>query len=522
MVQKVTPDKIKENHSTGQSTLGFLLRRIKQATDLPAFSHHIKEINEKTSPASRNYASASELANTILKDYSLTNKLLRLVNSVYYGQRAGKVTTITRAVVVLGFEQVRLAASSILLFEHLRGESFRGQLKEEVVGAILAGLISREIAAMVNLVDLEEVFICSMLHNLGKILVIYYLPEDYQRIQSYKSKKNTDDGTASRHILGISYGDLGRGIAQAWKFPDKIVNTIQESFNTDVPTINSEEDTLAKLALFSNELCDLFKYANHELFEERIQDLLKKYSAYFPLSKRQLSRAIEEAVTKFTCYSRALELSASDTSLIGAISLYSATKPKEYQKDLRVDITLREEYPDHGKDPASLLIAGIEDVSSILTGKYAIRDLLTTILETMYRGFGFYRVILMLLNRSRNKMIARLGFGPDIEETIEVFRFPLDRSKDIFNLALSIGKDIRIDDTKSPEIAKRIPLWYKESIYAPALILFPVICGGKAVGLFYADKNATGKVIDDAQLDYMRTLRNQAALAISNHGPRAL
>ncbi len=202
--------------------------------------------------------------------------------------------------------------------------------------------------------------------------------------------------------------------------------------------------------------------------------------------------------------------------------MYSAAKTEQQPNDLKVDITLKEGYPDHGKDPGSLLIAGIEDVSSILTGNYAIRDVLTTILETMYRGFGFYRVILMLINRSRNKMIARLGFGPDIEEAIEVFRFPLDRSKDVFNLAVSIGKDIRIDDTRSPEITKRIPSWYKESIYAPALVLFPVVCGAKPAGLFYADRDTKGKVIEDGQLDYMRTLRNQAALAIRSQGLESL
>ena len=101
------------------STLDFLLRKIRHKSDFPSFSKHIMEINKKASVSRVNTSSAFELANAILKDYSLTSKLLKLVNSAFYGQFAGKITTVSRAVVVLGFEQVSMAASSLMLFEHL-------------------------------------------------------------------------------------------------------------------------------------------------------------------------------------------------------------------------------------------------------------------------------------------------------------------------------------------------------------------------------------------------------------------
>ncbi|MCG6535092.1 MAG: protein kinase, partial [Syntrophales bacterium LBB04] len=79
------------------STIDFLLRRMRHKGDFPAFSECVMEVNRMTSSTSQ--ATSKELANVILRDYSLTNKLLKLVNSSFYGQVGGSVTSINKAVV---------------------------------------------------------------------------------------------------------------------------------------------------------------------------------------------------------------------------------------------------------------------------------------------------------------------------------------------------------------------------------------------------------------------------------------
>ncbi len=71
-------------------------------------SHQVVEISQKSQ--SSGDTSANILSNAILKDYSLSSKLLRLVNSPSYGQYGGRISTVSRAVVILGFEEVRNAA----------------------------------------------------------------------------------------------------------------------------------------------------------------------------------------------------------------------------------------------------------------------------------------------------------------------------------------------------------------------------------------------------------------------------
>ncbi len=143
-----------------------LLERISRDTDFPTFSKYIIEINRMISSPAKN-SSVSDLSNTILKDYALTSKLLKLVNSAYYNTTGGKVTTVTRAVVMLGYEKVRLATTNLLLFDLMKCKSSAVELKEAFVKAFWCGLIAKDMAATMALEGDEEAFICSMLHNLG-------------------------------------------------------------------------------------------------------------------------------------------------------------------------------------------------------------------------------------------------------------------------------------------------------------------------------------------------------------------
>ena len=111
---------MEETTAPTQSPLDSLLARLQDRGDFPAFSKSIAEINRLTSSSRAHTGSASELANVVLRDYSLTNRLLRLVNSAFYGPFSGRITTVSRAVVILGFEQVRLAAASLLILESLK------------------------------------------------------------------------------------------------------------------------------------------------------------------------------------------------------------------------------------------------------------------------------------------------------------------------------------------------------------------------------------------------------------------
>ena len=92
-------------------TVGQLITRMQSENSFPTISQHITELNSKAGPNSE--SSANELAALILRDVSLTSRLLKVSNSAMYGQFSGTISTISRAVVVLGFEQVQLTSAGL-------------------------------------------------------------------------------------------------------------------------------------------------------------------------------------------------------------------------------------------------------------------------------------------------------------------------------------------------------------------------------------------------------------------------
>jgi serine/threonine protein kinase len=514
------------------STLNFLMLRIRHKTDFPSFSQHIMEINQKASVSRANLASASELANAILKDYSLTSKLLKLVNSAFYGQFAGAVTTVSRAVVVLGFEQVRMAASSLLLFEHLQNKSQRSELQDAAISSFMSGIIAKDIAQSLSFKETEEAFICSMLHNLGRHLILFYFPEEYGQISSLMAQKGLDENTATRIVLGISQEDLATGIAKSWKFPDKIVRSMRSLPKGKQEKPRSEEDLLWKLSGFSNELCSLASNPENGNREKALASLMQRFGESFPVSKEQISRVLHSAYEKIGNYSDTLNINLKKSPFMASIASYFKGEEQEVQagetspalvqqsNDAEaatydsLDLSRSSKVSEDPKESHSILINGIQEITNTLLEDYELNHALTMILETIYRGFRFNRVLLCIREASRPSMRARFGFGKNIENIVEKFAFRVGGTADLFNVALTEAKDFGVDSAGDARIKRVIPQWYIQTVSAPAFALYPIIINKVAAGLVYADRDRAGRVLSGSDLNYMKTLCNQIVLAI--------
>jgi GAF domain-containing protein len=108
-----------------------------------------------------------------------------------------------------------------------------------------------------------------------------------------------------------------------------------------------------------------------------------------------------------------------------------------------------------------------------------------------------------------------MGFGKDVEAVSKEFKFTIDgKARDVFGLSMSQGKDIYISDANDPRIKKRIPEWYYRIVNDSAFALFPIMVDKRPFGLLFLGREEAGTVFDEKSINYLRTLRNQAALAV--------
>lgn len=532
------PEEQAASSDSRQSTVEFLLRRMRHKSDFPALSESVSTINKLTSS---DRESIANLSNSILKDFSLTNKILRLVNSAFYRQAGGgNISTISRAVLVLGFDAVRNIAVTVLLFEHLKNKSNAGLLKEEFLRANLAGILAKDVGEKTAPREVEQVFICSMFHNLGRLLSQYYFPDESDELRRVMEQKSCSEDAAAIQVLGITFEELGIGIAQSWGFPGLIVNSMRRLPDGNVRKANTAEERMRILSSFSNELCALISDADPASRDKELRRVRARYGDSVALSEQVLRETMEKSFQDIAHFAGIIGISLKQSAFGRQLQSWSA-KPEALNVEesasgmsedgIGSDTVLADavpagapgSLPSEGPDdtisrvgsPEAILTAGIQDISNTLVEDFKLNDVLRIILETMYRAKGFKRVVLCVRDARSNVMLGRFGFGPDAPEIAKRFNFSLAYMPDIFHAALSKGVDILITDTNDVKIASRIPEWYRKGVNAGTFVIFPLCIKGNPVAMIYADCDNPGEiVIPEKELALLRTLRNQAVLAI--------
>lgn len=490
-------------------------------SEFPALSNTISEINKIVASQSE---STSKLTKTILQDVALTNRLLKLVNTVSYGQFGGKINTISKAVVILGFETVRNVAMTLILLEFLQNKSQAASLRDEVIGSFFAGLVASRLSSGRNVRDTEEAMICAIFQNLGKLLAKFYFFDECQEIAQLVAQ-GLPENKAAHQVLGISFNDLGQGIARHWNFPDRLLAGMQSLAGERIRKAHSELDHLNITVNLANELCQAASSVKTSDKSKALQQLADRYSAGIAVDEKQLTLALDEGLQEIAIRAGILNLPTSQSPLLKTVAEWTGSKieapaitPEEdvlqgiTPLDTAAEAIETETVP---QDPESVLSAGIQDVTNTLVEEFNLNDVLQMVLETMYRGMNFNRVLIFVRDSKANMMRARFGFGVDIDRVLTKLQFPAAFQPDVFHVALEKGVDIVIEDVKADNIASKIPAWHREAMSAQCFLLLPVSINGRAIGLFYADmETANSLKVTPRQLSLLRTLRNQAVLAI--------
>ncbi|HKO89277.1 MAG TPA: protein kinase [Burkholderiales bacterium] len=519
-----------------QATLDFLLRRMRHGSDFPALSSTISSVNEALSSENER---ASVLCNTILKDFALTNKLLKLVNAVHFTQFGGHVSTISRAVSILGYDGVRNVALSLVLLEHLQNKAQAASLKDEVVQTFFCGIMARQMVQKLGVRDGEHAFICSMFHRLGKLLAIFYLHEEAQAVERLREARGLDETRASTEVLGISFEELGIGVAREWKFPDVIVDSMRHIHEPLRNRQAFDHDPLRALAALSNDLCEVVAHVVEADRPAELRNLASKYPG-LNLDETALQKLIAESTVEVAKDSMQIGIGgdksrflanakeASGQHLPDEEELAPSDEP-DTMDTIVLGNTLAEDastatHGSIGETPArptpeqrrGLLAAGVQDITNALVGDFELNDVLRIILETMYRAIGFTRVLLLVRDPRSNGLRARFGFGTHADEIVQKgFNVPLNGPRDIFFASISQGADLCIEDIDVEKIRSHVPQWFRELIQTRGLVLFPILVNHRPVALIYADTDTAGALQFSAEeLNLLKTLRNQAVLAI--------
>lgn len=492
-------------------------------SELPAMSTNVQQLISLTC-SSR--SAATQLTKVILKDYSLTNKLLQVVNSAYYslGQ---SINSVSRAVAVLGFDAVRDMATSIALFEEfIKSGLDKEGISKLLTKSFLSALQARDMVVEKGLkVTPEEVFICTLLHNLGRIVVCIYLPEKYREIEE-KMSHGIPEKVASKAVLdNFSYLEIGEEIAKFWNLADQVASSMNPE-----PTVplNSYDKVayLNNVAFFSNTLIDCICDGSD------LNPILDKYGKMFSVDAEELVGKIQNCIEESEDVSDSLRYGLNKLKIRSRVKMavknikvgvLSSVKPSESRNitgsnggdaDAAISGLSNgtigiDELPDsHGKSVNDF----IRDITETLMGDFSLNDFYASLLEGLYRGVGFDRVILSIVSVTPSKvsLIGRFGLG-DIElDEVKKIEHIIAKGPYAIPNSLRLCKDMMVSGKKLEAFPANLHYLVKgRNIY-----LFPICIDQKGIGMIYLDRKAERDLLDKENVKNVRLFRDFAVMAI--------
>lgn len=205
------------------------VRGIKEIPTLPAIAAKVAEVCQDES------ATIEQLEEVIASDPSIAARLLRIANSAFFGY-AHKVDSISRAIILLGFDTVKslaLSTSVFDLFSNTNGTRLDRQKfwLHSIACGRAAQMIARDTGARSYH---STAFLAGLLHDIGKLILDHWFHEQYSQVLLDSAERQVSVWQSEERLLGFDHAMAGAWLAKSWGLPDTLVDPIGRHHSVDV------------------------------------------------------------------------------------------------------------------------------------------------------------------------------------------------------------------------------------------------------------------------------------------------
>jgi putative nucleotidyltransferase with HDIG domain len=228
---------------------------IEEARGLPALG----SVVTKVMTAVVEETSARDIAEMIERDSSVTGRILKVINSSFYGL-SGHISTVSQAVPLLGIQVVKnivLTFSVLDIFPQGKKDGFDFQKLWEHCFATSAA--ARLLARQVHYDDPEEALVAGLLHDIGMLVFTKYDLEEYKQIFAEHDKTGRPLTDIETETIGITHAEVGALLAEKWQLPEILVAPIRYHHHAALPEeMHRQVRLLTSIIHVADVMCRIF------------------------------------------------------------------------------------------------------------------------------------------------------------------------------------------------------------------------------------------------------------------------
>ncbi|HMD73495.1 MAG TPA: HDOD domain-containing protein [Steroidobacteraceae bacterium] len=454
-----------------------------------------------------NVESIQELRDLILADVNLTQRILGIANSVVYRLNSGAgITTVTRAIVVIGFEQVKIVALGMMFVDQMPDQERAAALKAELIQALQASLLAREMTRQLAPDDKEKVAIAALLGNVSKLLLVII---DFNRFLeiSRRVAHGASEASAAQDVLGMSLNSLTNEVLVSWGIPNSLAALSTGTLSPTDPKSLQKLDRIVALAKTTA------KHLSHQDVAERdalLAAVRKQCIAEGGMSGELFDRWVSDADAQMAPVRNWLDS-----------AMPAPAAPDEGFPDGSViddSVPLAGQLDAVGKPVNSheLVLSRLQDLTHLIAERQSLSTILLAALECLHTGFGYARSVLLLRDAGTQRMRARVWCGAITKAQASLLEFDLDAPGDLFAAAIRRGSDLQILNTSAPAFAPRLPRYFAKACPQTAsFIMLPLLAESSPIACILVGRDVPEPApisADDIRL--LRTVRGQIILAM--------
>lgn len=491
------------------------LERLNRA-ELPAMAvvvHDLLRLSQSET------ASVAQLTEVLMRDAALASKVLRVSNSVYCNPGREVIKTLSRAVVVVGFDQVRMIGLSVSLLDGLLKNSPREQLQALLARAFHGAVQARNMAQYLDQRQQEEVFIATLLSHIGELAFWSHAGKTADRLFASLNEPGADPDKVLKRELGVTFDQLTVGLLKSWNMGE-IGQLIQASHNSDGPA--------ARAVALGSALAE--RVAGQGWTDESVQALIEPVADLIGTDAehawQQLVGSGQEAVRiAGNCSNADLQQwipRADDLPLDLSALLQMEVVPGAPS----ADEPLAERKPEVEADPLlqpnlEMLKLSIDHLKLMVRAPMDVDTILHTVMQGLHRGAGIERVALLVLAEKQTRFRVRSAIGKGTQRWRESFSLVSGAgAPHIFTYALEQQDCLWIGSPDSHQLGSLVTPDVVALIGGGPFVIAPVIAGARRVGVLYGDMRLSGRELSSSQIAAFRRFSELTGLCLQRLSQR--